>query len=164
MGKHPGTVEWHSSRLGEKGAFESEGSPLPLAPFLTPLSSYSLQFICSSNPCLHIVKQQWGQLKTRKYHYKCKITNTYSWSTGSCPSASLCDSDGGSHPYRALRQTRTCMSQDRRLYFLYLFGVDGCSPGILRRLVSERGKTSKNKYSTHSSRRLKGKAIICVWK
>lgn len=72
MGKHPGTVEWHSSRLGEKGAFESEGSPLPLAPFLTPLSSYSLQFICSSNPCLHIVKNWSGQFKTSKYYYKCK--------------------------------------------------------------------------------------------
>lgn len=69
-----------------------------------------------------------------------KTPNTYSWSRGSCSSASPCASDRGSHACRALRQRRTCMSQDRRLYFLYLFGVDGCSPGILRRLVSERGE------------------------
>lgn len=40
-------------------------------------------------------------------------------------------------------QSRTCMSQDRRLYFLYLLGVDGWSLGslrCLRRVEPERNR------------------------
>lgn len=51
---------------------------------------------------------------------------TYSWSTGSRvsePSTWL--SDGGSHKCSARLHIRTCMSHERRLYFLYLFGVEG---------------------------------------
>lgn len=46
---------------------------------------------------------------------------------------------GGSHRCRARLHSRTCMSQDRRLYFLYLLGVEGWSLGSLRCLRRRRG-------------------------
>lgn len=58
---------------------------------------------------------------------------TYSCSTGSWKSAASGGSSvGGSHMCSARLHRRTCMSQERRLYFLYLLGVEGWSFGSLR--------------------------------
>lgn len=59
--------------------------------------------------------------------------STYSCSTGSGVSAeSGWAPVGGSQRCSARLHRRTCMSQERRLYFLYLFGVEGWSLGSLR--------------------------------
>ena len=67
------------------------------------------------------------------------MTSTHSCSTGSCVLASGWVSVGGSHMCSARLHKRTCMSQERRLYFLYLLGVEGWSLASLRCLRRSRG-------------------------
>lgn len=89
---------------------------------------------------------------------------------------SFWEADGGSHAWSALRQSRTCISQDLRLYLRYLLGVEGWIPGTRRRLNSEAGNftkphnffalqvnTRKTLTVLHRNKRLNGLKQFSLW-
>lgn len=112
----------------DKGDTEeaSEAAGVSFSLCLSPTSSHRPEVILASWLCLRTTPGSVFKHKPVLHMTNSDADSTHSCSTGSSESkVSGWDSEGGSHRCSARLHRRTCVSQERRLYFLYMLGVEG---------------------------------------